>query len=153
MCTRHQFCTLWMQASVWQTVIHRPLCICLTDSYSLTTYTKVWQTVIHRPLCISLTDSYSLTTYTNVWQTVIHRPLCISLTDSYSLTTYTKVWKTVTWFIRGLRATITRTDYYRSVTVSGLNLWNNFHNHIKECAFLSSFKQSLYNHMVTKPHF
>ncbi len=53
-----------------------------------------------------------------------------------------------------LRATITRTAYYyRSVTVSGLNLWNSLPNHIKECTSLSSFKWSLYNHMVTKPQF
>ncbi len=53
-----------------------------------------------------------------------------------------------------LRATITRTAYYyRSFTVSGLNLPNSLSNHIKECTSLSSFKQSLYNHMVTKPHF
>ncbi len=38
-----------------------------------------------------------------------------------------------------LRATITRTAYYyRSFTVSGLNLWNILPNHIKECASLSS---------------
>ncbi len=53
-----------------------------------------------------------------------------------------------------LRATITRTAYYyRSFTVSGLNLWNSLPNYIKECTSLSSFKQSLYNHMVTKPQF
>ncbi len=53
-----------------------------------------------------------------------------------------------------LRATINRTAYYyRSFTVSGLNLWNSLPNHIKECASLSSFKQSLYNDMVTKPQF
>ncbi len=53
-----------------------------------------------------------------------------------------------------LRATITRTAYYyRSFTVSGLNLWNCLPNHIKECTSLSSFKRSLYNHMVTKAQF
>ncbi len=53
-----------------------------------------------------------------------------------------------------LRATITRTAYYyRSFTVSGLNLWNSLPNHIKECVSLSSFKWSHYNHMVTKPQF
>ncbi len=53
-----------------------------------------------------------------------------------------------------LRATITRTAYYyRGFTVSGLNLWNSLPNYIKECASLSSFKQSLYNDMVTKPQF
>ncbi len=49
-------------------------------------------------------------------------------------------------------ATITRTAYYyRSFAVSGLNLWNSLPKHIKECTSLSSFKRSLYNHMVTKP--
>ncbi len=53
-----------------------------------------------------------------------------------------------------LRATITRTAYYyRSFTVSGLNLCNSLPNHIKECASLSSVKCSLYNHMGTKPQF
>ncbi len=53
-----------------------------------------------------------------------------------------------------LRATITRTAYYyRSFTVSGLKLWNSLHNDIKECTSISSFKWSLYNHMVTKPQF
>ncbi len=53
-----------------------------------------------------------------------------------------------------LRATITRTAYYyRSFTASGLNLWNSLPNHIKECTSLSSFKQSLHNHKVTKPQF
>ncbi len=53
-----------------------------------------------------------------------------------------------------LRATITKTAYfYRSFTVSGLNLWNSLPNHIKECTSLSSLKWSLYNHMVTKPTF
>ncbi len=54
-----------------------------------------------------------------------------------------------------LRATITRTAYYyySSFTVCGLNLRNSLPNHIKECASLSSFKRSLYNHMVTKPQF
>ncbi len=53
-----------------------------------------------------------------------------------------------------LRAIITRTAYYYlSFTVSGLNLWNSLPNHIKECTSLSSFKRSLYNHMVTKPQF
>ncbi len=48
-----------------------------------------------------------------------------------------------------LRATITRTAYYyRSFTVSVLNLWNSLPNHIKECASLSSFKRSLYNHSL-----
>ncbi len=51
-----------------------------------------------------------------------------------------------------LRATITRTAYYyRHFTVSGLNLWNSLPNHIKEYTSLSSFKWSLYIHMVTKP--
>ncbi len=50
-----------------------------------------------------------------------------------------------------LRATITRTAYYyHSFTVI---LWYSLPNHIKECASLSSFKRSLYNHMVTKPQF
>ncbi len=50
-----------------------------------------------------------------------------------------------------LRTTITRTAYYyRSFTVSGLNLWNSLPNHIKKC---TSFKWFLYNHMVTKPLF
>ncbi len=31
--------------------------------------------------------------------------------------------------------------------------WNSLPNHVKECTSLSSFKQSLYNHMVTKPQF
>ncbi len=35
-----------------------------------------------------------------------------------------------------LIATITRTDYYCSVTVSSLNLWNSLPNHIKECTSL-----------------
>ncbi len=53
-----------------------------------------------------------------------------------------------------LRVTITRTVYYyRSFTVSGLNLWNSLPNHIKEYTSLSSFKQSLYNYMMTKPQF
>ncbi len=53
-----------------------------------------------------------------------------------------------------LRATITRTAYYyRCFTVSGLNMWNSLPNHIKECTSLSSFKWSLYNHMLTKPQF
>ncbi len=53
-----------------------------------------------------------------------------------------------------LRATITITaSYYHGFTVSGLNLWNSLPNHIKECTSLSSFKWSLYNHMVTKPQF
>ncbi len=53
-----------------------------------------------------------------------------------------------------LRVTITRTAYYyRSFTVSGLNLWNSLPNHIKECTSSSSLKWYLYNHMVTKPQF
>ncbi len=53
-----------------------------------------------------------------------------------------------------LRVTITRTAYqYRSFTVYGSNVWNSLHIHIKECTSLSSFKWSLYNHMVTKPLF
>ena len=53
-----------------------------------------------------------------------------------------------------LRATLTKTAYYyRSFTVSGLNLWNSLPNHIIECTSLPSFKRSLYNHMVTKPQF
>ncbi len=52
------------------------------------------------------------------------------------------------------RAIITRTAYYyRSFTVSGLKLCHSLPNRIKECASLSSFKRSLYNHMVTKPQF
>ncbi len=53
-----------------------------------------------------------------------------------------------------LRATITRTAYYyHCFIVFGLNLWNSLPNHIKECTSVSSFKQSLYNNMVTKPQF
>ncbi len=53
-----------------------------------------------------------------------------------------------------LRANITRTAYYyRSCTVSSLNLWNSHPNHIKECTSLASFTLSLYNHMMTKPLF
>ncbi len=53
-----------------------------------------------------------------------------------------------------LRATLTRNAYYYCrFTVSGLNLWNSLPNHIKESTSLSSFKRSLYNHMVTEPQF
>ncbi len=53
-----------------------------------------------------------------------------------------------------LRATITRTaNYYCSFTVSGLNLWNNLPNYIKESTSSSILHGISTPHMITKPQF
>ncbi len=53
-----------------------------------------------------------------------------------------------------LRATKSHTAYnHRSLTVSGLNLWNSLPRNIQESTSLSSFKSALFKFIGAKPQF